>query len=265
MITKLEKDYLEKVDACFGLESNPELRDIFINILDDVISKYQELDYSQKHYKGLYDNFLKETEKYVKAGDSGELNLAVFSLFYAYQDKLKNLSDHMDWLLGVVENSSVFDKVRERASEFYNKVCTNESLTESFIESYTDKIILFNDCLVEVDSFLTYEMPYNVPHFVAHAQNELNDFIDYSCLLQLEKLKTQIENFKDSPYNDDLHDLSVLLNKLETIKESSDDYSFNDKIEELLKGVSETSYLDYSTIKEYAQKSKMLIHEYRYG
>lgn len=265
MIAKLEKEYQEKVDACFGLEANPELRGEITKCLDDILHEFDKMEYDKEHYTAMYEKFAATVADLAEKGDIEELKRQCNIIFDAeYQKKLEDLNPALNYMCDIFANSS-YDKIKDKAIGLYKIIFEAPELSPYMIDSYKETMEAFNNCLLEVDDFLTYELPYHVPYFKAYIQNMLDEVMDLALSIQLEQVKSKIEDFKDSPYNNDLQNLTVLLNRLEVIKESSDDYSINDKIDDLLKEISETSYLYSYTIKEFAQKAQSLIREYRYG
>ena len=265
MVSQVYKEYLNKVDSCLGVNTNPKLRDDIVRYLNYILDDYRKIEYDREHYEAMYEKFLNTVVSQAISGDYDGLSFSYFDVFGSeYQKKLTDFSETMDVIANIHVNST-FEIIKATAFKLYGWVYKATDLPLETIDSYKEKFETFIDCLTEIESFVNQSVYYNVDYFTSYINKIIDDLVHYACMFELENVKNKIEEVNDSNLNNALSNLSNVLDKLKVIKEGADDYSFIDKIDCLLEEVKEECYLSAYALKDFTERSNDLIYEFRYG
>lgn len=265
MVSQVYKEYLNKVDSYLGINTNPKLRDDIIDRLNDILDDYKKIEYDKEHYESMYEESLNTIIAQAEAGDYNGLTTSYYNLFDSdYQEKLSDFAKTMDVIANIHENNTN-EKIKDKSIGLYKMVYMAPHLSSSSIDSYKEKFEIFNDCLNEIGSFVNQPVYYHVDYFTVYINKIIDDLVHYACMFELENVKNKIDEVNDSDLNNALSSLSNVLDKLRVIKEGSDDYSFNDKIDSLFQEIEDEWYLSTYALQDFSKRANDLIYEYRYG
>lgn len=265
MTQNIYRDYLTKVDSYLGIGSNPKLREDIIVRLNLILEDYQKIEYDKEHYASMYENFLNTIIEQAKGGDINGLITSYYNIFDSgYQKKLTDLDKLMNMLIIIHENNT-YQTIKDTALKLYGWVYNAPDLPIETIDTCKEKYQLFNDCLTEIEHFLGQPVHFEGSYFTSYINNMVDEMISNACTFQIDKIREKIEEVNTSKIYQELEKLTIALNKLSTIKDGSDDYYFNNRIEDFFLQIEEECFLSSNTIEEFIQEANDLIYEYRYG
>lgn len=262
-------EYLNKLDELMTIENDPKLLEDIITTLKIIKYEYNDLDYDKEHFEYMYINLLEKIVTYANNGDYDSLHDIYINFFLDnedYHNKLKEFAYTLSVLCNIHEES-VNERIKEAALRYYTWVYNEErtEISESLIDKYKYQFDNFINAINLIADFTEEPQIFDSEHFIAYINKLVSDMIFSAELFKVDEVIDKIQSFKSSDLPNGLNHLSQTLNKLYSIKKSSEDDLFNSKIEELLDEIKNESYLTINILTNYENKAKELINEYRYG
>jgi hypothetical protein len=267
MYEECYNEYLQSLNQYATVDNNPDIIEKVVNELKYILFLCDEIKYDMGHFEYLYENLYNKIKIAAYSGDNDSISDISFSFFSdEYQAKLMELSNSLDKIANIHENTSN-DKIKEWSLKIYkwvyNEDCTELSIEN--IENYINKYENFNDALVLIDNFVEEPQSYTVEYYEAYFLNFIDKMLHEAMMFNIDGVKELISKIKDHDIVNILYELSITLDKLIKIRQSSDDFCINEKIDDLLENVRKERIVNNYNVEKYNNCAKEIIKEYRYG